>query len=84
MAETTLEAQLEELLDQERFSPPADFAERAIVTDPAIHEKAAEEPEDFWAEQAEALSWDQKWDLVLDWTNPRFAMWFVGGKLNVA
>jgi acetyl-CoA synthetase len=84
MAETTLEAQLEELLDQERFSPPADFAERAIITDPAIHERAAEEPEDFWAEQAEALSWDQKWDQVLDWTNPPFAKWFVGGKLNVA
>src|SRR5690349_9177544 len=84
MAETTLEAQLEELLDQEKFSPPADFAEHAIITDPAIHERAAEEPEDFWAEQAEALSWDQKWDQVLDWSNPPFAKWFVGGKLNVA
>jgi acetyl-CoA synthetase len=84
MAETTLEAQLEELLDQERFSPPAAFAEHAVITDASIHERATEEPEDFWAEQAEALSWDQKWDQVLDWSNPPFAKWFVGGKLNVA
>jgi acetyl-CoA synthetase len=84
MAETTLEGQLEELLDQERFSPPADFAEHAVITDASIHERATEEPEDFWAEQAEALSWDQKWDQVLDWSNPPFAKWFVGGKLNVA
>src|SRR6185436_6118740 len=74
MAETTLEAQLEELLDQETFSPPGDFAEHAVVSDPDIHEKAAADPEAFWAEQAEAL----------DWSNPPFAKWFVGGKLNVS
>jgi acetyl-CoA synthetase len=84
MAETTLEAQLEELLDQERFSPPADFAEHAVITDASIHERAAADPEDFWGEQAEALSWDQKWDQVLDWSNPPFAKWFSGGKLNVS
>ena len=33
MAETTLEAQLEELLDQETFSPPGEFAEHAVVSD---------------------------------------------------
>ena len=38
----------------------------------------------FWAEQAERLDWDQKWDRVLDWDNPPFAKWFVGGKLNAA
>ena len=84
MAETTLEAQLEELLDQETFSPPGDFAEHAVVSDPDIHEKAAADPEAFWAEQAEALDWAEKWDQVLDWSNPPFAKWFVGGKLNVA
>ncbi len=26
----------------------------------------------------------QKWDRVLDWDNPPFAKWFVGGKLNAA
>jgi acetyl-CoA synthetase len=33
----TLEQQLEELLDQETFSPPEDFKEQAVVSDPAIY-----------------------------------------------
>ncbi|MGH2598359.1 MAG: acetate--CoA ligase, partial [Dehalococcoidia bacterium] len=28
--------------------------------------------------------WQKEWDTVLDWSNPPFAKWFVGGKLNVA
>jgi acetyl-CoA synthetase len=84
MAEATLEAQLEELLDQETFSPPSEFASNAVISDPDIHEKAAADPEAFWAEQAEALDWAEKWDQVLDWSNPPFAKWFVGGKLNVS
>src|SRR5918998_2474048 len=79
----TLEQQLEELLDQETFPPPAGFKEQAVVDDPAIYEQA-EDYEAFWAERAEALHWDTKWDQVLDWSNPPFAKWFVGGKLNVS
>ena len=66
-----------------RFSPPDGFKEQAVVSDDAIYEQA-EDYEDFWAERAEALHWDTKWDQVLDWSNPPFAKWFVGGKLNVA
>jgi acetyl-CoA synthetase len=84
MAETTLEAQLEELLDQETFSPPSEFVEHAVISDPEIHERAEKDPEGFWAEQAEALHWHEQWDQVLDWSNPPFAKWFVGGKLNVS
>jgi acetyl-CoA synthetase len=80
----TLEAQLERLLDQESFSPPAGFAEHAVVSDPSVHERAERDPEGFWAEQAEALKWQAKWDQVLDWSDPPFAKWFVGGKLNVS
>src|SRR3954465_4040758 len=79
----TLEQQLEELLDQERFPPPEGFKEHAVVDDPAIYEQA-EDYEAFWGQRAEALHWDTKWDQVLDWSNPPFAKWFVGGKLNVA
>src|SRR6201991_4730070 len=79
----TLEQQLEELLDQETFPPPEDFKEHAVVSDLAIYEQA-EDYEAFWAERAEALDWEQKWDQVLDWSNPPFAKWFVGGKLNVS
>src|SRR3954469_18843446 len=79
----TLEQQLEELLDQETFPPPDGFKDNAVVSDPAIYEQG-EDYEAFWAERAEALHWDTKWDQVLDWSNPPFAKWFVGGKLNVA
>jgi acetyl-CoA synthetase len=84
MAETTLEAQLEELLDQETFSPPSEFAEHAVISDPGIHDEAEGDVEGFWAKQAEALHWHEQWDQVLDWSNPPFAKWFVGGKLNVS
>ena len=84
MAEATLESQLEELLDKERFSPSSEFAQQAVISGSGIHERAAQDPEGFWAEQAEALDWAQKWERVLDWSNPPFAKWFVGGKLNVA
>ena len=84
MAEATLEAQLEELLDQETFSPPSEFAQHAVISDPALYEEAERDPEGFWAKQAESLHWDQKWDTVLDWSNPPFAKWFEGGKLNVS
>ena len=36
----TLEQQLEELLDQEKFSPPEGFVEHAVVSDAAIYEQA--------------------------------------------
>ena len=84
MAEASLEAQLEDLLDQETFSPSSEFAGHAVISDPEVHELAAEDPEGFWAEQARALDWAQEPEQVLDWSNPPFAKWFVGGKLNVA
>src|SRR4029078_4536153 len=42
-----------------------------------------EDREAFWAEQADRLTWAQKWDKVLEW-DARCAKWLVGGKLNVA
>ena len=83
-AETTLEQDLERLLDQERFPPPAGFVEQALVTDRAEVEAARADHEGFWARQAEALDWAEPWTQVLDWSNPPFAKWFVGGKLNVS
>ncbi|WP_345530353.1 AMP-binding protein, partial [Nocardioides endophyticus] len=38
----------------------------------------------FWAEQAERLDWDTRWDRVLDWDDAPFAKWFVGGRLNAS
>ncbi len=38
----------------------------------------------FWEKAARRLAWAQEWTQVLDWSDPPFAKWFVGGKLNVA
>jgi acetyl-CoA synthetase len=85
MAETaSLEARLEELLEQKTFSPPNEFRQQAVVSDESVYDEAAQDPEGFWAKQAEALHWHEKFHQVLDWSDPPFAKWFVGGKINVA
>ena len=80
----TIEQELGQLLEQETFPPPEEFRERAVYSDPSIYDAAERDPEGFWAQQAEALHWDRRWDQVLDWSNPPFAKWFVGGRLNVS
>jgi acetyl-CoA synthetase len=80
----TLEAQLEELLHRERFSPPPAFADHAVVSDFSVFEEAERDPEGYWARQADALHWHTRWERVLDWSDPPFAKWFVGGRLNVS
>ncbi|WP_286930804.1 MULTISPECIES: acetate--CoA ligase [Aeromicrobium] len=65
------------------FEPPADLAANANVTAEA-YDRAAQDRLGFWGEQANRLTWDTPFTDVLDWSNPPFAKWFVGGKLNVA
>jgi acetyl-CoA synthetase len=75
---------LENLYEETRqFPPPAQLADQANVTAAAYDEAAADRLA-FWATQAERLAWAKPWDEVLDWTNPPFAKWFVGGELNIA
>ncbi len=47
-----------------------------------IHKRSIEDPAGFWAEAAEAIHWDKKWDKVLDDSKAPFYRWFTGGKLN--
>lgn len=75
---------LDNLLEENRtFPPTAEFAANANAT-AELYAKADEDRLGFWAEQARRLQWDTEWDQVLDWSNPPFAEWFVGGRLNVA
>ena len=75
--------QLDTLLSEtRRFPPPADFAARAVAQ-PGIYERAAKDPEAFWAEEARAPRLDRRRGrAVLEWKPPH-AKWFVGGTLNV-
>ena len=75
---------IEALLEEERlFPPPEECSRNANIADPDIYQRAAKDPEAYWAQAAESLEWMRKWDRVLDW-NPPIAQWFVGGKLNVS
>lgn len=40
------------------------------------------EPAAFWAEAAEAVHWDRKWNRVLNASKGPFFQWFQGGMLN--
>jgi acetyl-CoA synthetase len=73
-----------QLLDQERFDPPSEFQDNALIRDEAEHEAAAKDPEGWWAKQAEQLEWFEKWDTVLDESKAPFYKWFTGGKLNAS
>jgi len=71
------------LTENRRFTPPEEFTARAVVHDSEIYERAAADPEGFWAEWAAKLDWFEPWHTVLEWNAP-YAKWFLGGKLNVA
>ena len=66
------------------FEPSPEFSAQANAS-AALYDEAAADRLGFWAKQArELLSWDTDFTDTLDWSNPPFAHWFVGGKLNVA
>jgi len=69
--------------EEEYFDPPPRIVKEANANDPAIRERFSEEhyPECF-VEYADLLTWDRKWDTILDTSNPPFWRWWVGGKLN--
>ncbi len=79
-----LDRELADLLEVERFPPPEQFREHALLKDPQVYERAAADPLAWWTEQAEQLHWFSPWQQVLDDSNPPFYKWFVGGTLNVS
>jgi acetyl-CoA synthetase len=80
----SLSATLEELQRVDRFDPPDDFREQALVKDRSVHEAAAADPEGWWAEQARSLDWFEDFDQVLDESDPPFYKWFAGGTINAS
>lgn len=75
---------VEALLNEDRLFPPSsDFVGQANVANQDIYEKAAADPEAFWAGKAAELDWITPWKTVCEW-NPPHAKWFVGGTLNAS
>ena len=44
--------------------------------------RSIRKPEEFWAEAAQDLHWDRKWDRVLDDGRKPFYRWYTGGRIN--
>jgi len=65
------------------YPPTEEFAANANVAAEA-YERAAADPEAFWAEQANRLTWATPFTQVLDWSDRPHARWFADGTLNVA
>jgi acetyl-CoA synthetase len=69
--------------EEEYFEPPASFVAQANANDPSILERFSEEHfPDCFVDYAEMLTWDRRWDTVLDSSNAPFWRWWVGGRLN--
>ncbi|MGD8711335.1 MAG: acetate--CoA ligase [Thiohalophilus sp.] len=77
--------------DDKIYDVPADFAKQANISEndyETMYRRSIDDPEGFWAEQAEKfLTWYKPWNKVLDWSydaDDLHIKWFEGGKLNVA
>ena len=47
-----------------------------------IHARSLSDPEAFWAEAAEGIHWERRWDRVLDDSRAPFYRWFPGAVTN--
>ena len=63
-------------MDITRIRTKADYDE--------AYRQSVQDPEAFWAAQAETFTWRRKWDKVLEWDfHKPEVKWFIGGKLNI-
>ncbi len=83
-SEHTLESKLEEMLDIEKFEPPEEFAEHALLNDPSVYEKADKDWKGWWMKQAKELHWFKEPTEDVDDSDPPFYKWFKDGKLNAS
>ncbi len=80
---------IESLQKEDRvFLPPPEFSAKAHIKSmdeyEKLHQQSIDDPDTFWSNEASALTWQKPWDTVLDWSDPPFAKWFEGGKINAA
>ena len=48
-----------------------------------FHRQSLDDPEGFWMEQAKGIEWRKEPEKALNFDNPPFAYWFVGGETNL-
>src|ERR1700759_1607972 len=85
MSDTSLERELDRMLEVEKFPPPDGFKASASWSDPAIYEEAAADPVGWWtARSKELLDWDTEPTQGLDDSDPPFYKWFEDGRINAS
>ncbi len=77
------------MADSHVYPVPENMQERCFINAEqyqAMYRRSVEDPEGFWAEQADIfLSWEKKWDVVFSENMPAGRVsWFEGGKLNIS
>jgi acetyl-CoA synthetase len=75
--------------DDKVYPVPAEAAAHAHITKDQyqeMYQRSVDDPDGFWAEQAEQfLTWSKPWDSVQDWDYHKANIrWFEGAKLNVS
>jgi propionyl-CoA synthetase len=63
-----------EILDTETY---------LMQTVKSLHRESIEQRDAFWTKEAKRIDWQTPFTQVLDYQNPPFAKWFVGGKTNL-
>ena len=48
-----------------------------------FYQQSIDQPDEFWAEQAQLIEWEKPFDRVCNYDNPPFARWFEGGLTNL-
>ncbi len=74
------------LRETRSFSPSEDFVSKATIKATGygqLIQAATADPEAYWANAAEELTWFKPWDKILNW-NPPQSEWFIGGKINAS
>jgi acetyl-CoA synthetase len=77
------------MTEQRKFPVPDSFRAKAHISSmeqyETMYRRSLDDPEGFWGEYAETLSWFKKWDKVYSFEPKKVIIkWFEGGKLNVS
>ncbi|ADJ64601.1 propionate--CoA ligase [Herbaspirillum seropedicae] len=48
-----------------------------------FYRQSVEQPEAFWAQEAQRIHWQQPFSRTLDYSRPPFARWFIDGQTNL-
>ena len=83
------QSELHTVLEESRLFPPSEeFVRDAHVSGMDDYEtryrESLDDPEKFWGEVANELTWLKPWERVLDESEAPFFKWFTGGRTNIS